>query len=443
MSTENFQLFNDFTPRKYVFAFFAFIRGLRAHGFLHANIENLLYTETGKDTIIVFLTTGINIFIAGLFFVFAPRILGPSDFGIFATVVATGILATNIANLGIDTGILKFASNGEKNNTYLALAFKSYLILGLATAIIGLFISPFLAKFLGYPQISALLRIAFVSTILLLFTNFYVAVLQARKDFVKASFVNISSNLSKLIILFIAAAFFSIGLYLITIIFFFTPIVSVIVGKIITPFKLENKAVKNPFVFFNYNLWVALALIVASIPLDNYFLLKLAGASQTGLYAVPFKILTFVYQFAGNFTRVLAPRFTSFDTKEKTRVFALKSFGMVAIMSAFLLALAIFGVPAISFVFGGSFLESEGLFRILTLGFIFFFAGTVPSAIVLYYLGKSQVTFVVTVIRFIVFAALLYILVPKMQAVGAAVSYSVAEGAAFLLLAIYSFVKLK
>ena len=64
-------------------------------------IENLLYTETGKDTIIVFLTTGINIFIAGLFFVLTPRILGPSDFGIFATVVATGILAINVANFGI------------------------------------------------------------------------------------------------------------------------------------------------------------------------------------------------------------------------------------------------------------------------------------------------------------------------------------------------------
>src|SRR4030066_1584027 len=103
-------------------------------------IENLFFTETGKDTVIVFLTTGINIFIAGLFFVLVPRILGPSDFGIFATVVATGILATNIANFGVDSGILRFVSGREKNNPYLALAFKVYLVLGLLTAGIGFLI---------------------------------------------------------------------------------------------------------------------------------------------------------------------------------------------------------------------------------------------------------------------------------------------------------------
>ena len=183
--------------------------------------------------------------------------------------------------------------------------------------------------------------------------------------------------------------------------------------------------------------------MIASIPMDNYFLLKSAGASQTGLYAAPFKILTFVYQFAGNFTRVLAPRFTSFDTKEKTRVFAFKSFGIVVIMSAFLIVLAVVGVPIISLVFGSSFSGSAEIFRILTLGFIFFFAGTVPSAIILYYFGKSQVTFFITALRLVVFAALLYFLVPKMQAVGAAVSYSLAEGVTFLLLAIYSLWRLK
>ena len=407
------------------------------------NILNLLFTGTGKDTIIVFLTTGVNIFIAGFFFVLAPRILGPADFGIFATVVATGVLATNIANFGLDSGILRYTSGGVKNNPYLALAFKSYLILGFVTAGIGFLISPFIANLLGFYQITPFLRIAFVSTIFLLFTNFYVAVLQARKEFVKASLVNISSNLSKLIILLVAAVFFSIGLYLITVIFFFTPIVSVIVGKILSPFKLEGVTVKNPFNFFKYNLWIALSLMIASIPMDNYFLLKSAGASQTGLYAAPFKILTFVYQFAGNFTRVLAPRFTSFDTKEKTRVFAFKSFGIVVIMSAFLIVLAVVGVPIISLVFGSSFSGSAEIFRILTLGFIFFFAGTVPSAIILYYFGKSQVTFFITFTRFLIFVLLLYILVPKMQAVGAAVSYSIAEGVTFLLLAIYSFWRLK
>ena len=406
-------------------------------------VANLLYTETGKDTAIVFLATGINIFIAGLFFVIAPRILGPSDFGIFATVVATGILVTNIANFGIDTGILRFASNGIKNNPYLSLAFKSYLILGTLTAVVGFLISPVLANMLGHYQLMPLLRIAFFSVGFILLTNFYVAALQAKKEFIKASLVNISSNLTKVVILAIAALFFSVGLYLITIIFFLTTIISVIAGKILLPFELKTKSIEKPFVFFNYNLWVALSLIIASIPLDNYFLLKLSGPVQTGLYAAPFKILTFVYQFAGNFTRVLAPRFSSFDTKEKAKTFAFKSFGIVMLMTFALIVLTFFGTTLIRLVFGGDYFSSGQIFKVLSIGFIFFFASAVPSAIILYYFGKSQITFFVTVIRLVVFATLLYFLVPKMQALGAAVSYSVAEGVGFLLLTIYSLAKLK
>lgn len=406
-------------------------------------IENLFYSETGKDTTVVFLATAVNIFIAGLFFVFAPRILGPSDFGIFATVVATGILATNIANFGIDTGILRFASGDVRNNYYLALAFKSYFVLGIAAAIIGFVISPLLANLLGHYQLVPLLRIAFFSIIFILLTNFYVAALQARKEFIKASLVNISSNLSKLVILAIAAVFFSIGLYLITIIFFFTTIIAVIVGKVLLPFDLKSKSAKNPLVFFNYNLWIALSLIIASIPLDNYFLLKLAGPIQTGLYAAPFKILTFVYQFAGNFTRVLAPRFSSFDTKQKAKTFAFKSFGIVIMMTFALIVLAFLGTILIRLVFGTDYIPSGQIFKVLSIGFIFFFASTVPSAIILYYFGKSQITFFVTLIRLVVFLTLLYFLVPKMQAVGAAVSYSIAEGMTFLFLASYSFWRLK
>lgn len=406
-------------------------------------IENLIYSETGKDTTVVFLATAVNIFAAGLFFVFAPRILGPSDFGIFATVVATGILATNIANFGIDTGILRFASGDARNNSYLALAFKSYLILGTAAAIIGFVISPFLANLLGHYQLVPLLRIAFFSIIFILFTNFYVAALQAKKQFIKASIVNISSNLSKLVLLAVAAVLFSVGLYIATVIFFFTTIVSVIVGRLLLPFDLKSKSAKNPLVFFNYNLWVALSLIIASIPLDNYFLLKLAGPIQTGLYAAPFKILTFVYQFAGNFTRVLAPRFSSFDTDKKAKTFAFKSFGIVIMMTFALIVLAFLGTILIRLVFGTDYIPSGQIFKVLSIGFIFFFASTVPSAIILYYFGKSQITFFVTLIRLVVFLTLLYFLVPKMQAVGAAVSYSIAEGVTFLLLAIYSFWRLK
>lgn len=403
----------------------------------------ILRTETGKDTAVVFLTTAINLLLAGFFFILAPRILGPADFGIFATVVATGILATNIANFGIDSGILRFASDGAKRNQVLSLAFKTYLILGIAASASGFLISPFLAKLLGQAQITPILRIAFGSTVILLLTNFYVASLQAKKEFLKASLVNISSNFVKLIILGIAAYLSLTELNFVTIIFFFTPIVSVVVGRIFSPFNFEKSTKAESVNFFRYNLWIALSLIVASIPFDNYFLLKLAGPVQTGLYAAPFKLLTFVNHLAGNFIRVLAPRFASFETNAKAKVFAIKSLGIAFLVSILLASTILLPNSVFSIILGEGFSGSGNIFRILAVGFIFFFVGTVPTAIILYFSGKSQLTFIVTVIKLLIFISLLYFYVPSLKAIGAATAFAISEAVSLTLLSLLALYRLK
>ena len=81
------------------------------------NLINLSFTQTGKDTGIVFLGTLINVIIGGLFFILAPRILGPADYGLFSVVLATGLMAFNFANFGIDTGILRFIKLKQKHHS--------------------------------------------------------------------------------------------------------------------------------------------------------------------------------------------------------------------------------------------------------------------------------------------------------------------------------------
>ena len=71
-------------------------------------IKNLIASETGKDTGVVFIGTLTNVVVGGLFFIIAPRILGPEQYGLFTIVLSTALMAVNFANFGIDTGILKF-----------------------------------------------------------------------------------------------------------------------------------------------------------------------------------------------------------------------------------------------------------------------------------------------------------------------------------------------
>ena len=411
---------------------------------MNQKITDLIFSATGKDTAIVTLGTAINVILGGLFFIIVPRVLGPGDYGLFSTVVATGILATSVANLGIDTGILRFIKkDSNRSDKYLSIALKSYIFLGIVIALLGFLISPLISQFLKQEQITNLLRIAFASTIILLLTNLYTAALQAKHEFTKASVISIASNLLRLVILAICALFLNVGLILITALFFTVPIISVILGSFFLPIKLTKTDKTNVIDFHKYNLWIALSLIVTSIPFDNYLLLKLSGPAQAGIYAAPYKILTFVYQFSSNFTRVLASRFSSFDTNAKAKEFALKSSAFLFLFTIGLVLLILIASPLVNAIFGQDFQGSAVVFKWLTAGFIFFFASTIPTSIILYYLGKSQVTFFISTVKIIIFVMLLFILIGAYQAVGAAMAFTLAEIFSFLTSLLYVLYKLR
>jgi len=405
-------------------------------------IKTFLYARTSKDTAIVFAGTLVNVIAGGLFFILAPRILGPSDFGLFSTVIATGMLAANIANFGIDTGILRFAK-GEDFKKILTIALKSYLFLGFFIGILGVLISPLIASFLNQNELTNLFRIAFATIIFLLLTNFFVAGLQAKEEFVKASLVNIASNVSRLILLVLAVIFLKTGLVFITSIFFFVTIISVIFGRIFLPVKLQKIEKGRFFDFYKYNFWIAISLIITTIPFDNYLLLKVTGPIQVGLYAAPYKILTVFHQLSSSFSRVLAPRFTSFDTNLKAKIFALKSFTLVLPIAATLLLVAIFATPFINLIFGQDYGTSAQVLKILSVGFLFFFAGVIPTSIILYYLGDSRTSFIISVFRVFIFVVLLLIFIGPYKALGASVAFTITEVAVFSLSSIYAFSKIR
>lgn len=398
----------------------------------------LIATETGKDTTVVFAGTLINIIFGGLFFIFVPRLLGPADYGIFTIIISTCLMAASIANFGLDTGILKFAN---LHKSLLGFAFKIYLILGITTASIGFLAAPIISDFLGYPQITPLLQIGFIGVTLILLSNFFISALQSEKKFVQSSVVSAASNILRIILLAIGFYFLKINLMYLTVVFFTVPAISVLIGNYFQPLNFEKVENKNEF--FKYNFWVAAALIVSSIPFDNYLLLALAGPAATGIYAAPFKILTFSYQFGGNFTRVLASRYSSFDTGQKVLNFSKKSLIFPLIFS-FLLLILIFISPILTpLIFGTGFTHSIIVLQILSLGFIFFFLSTIPSSIILYYLGASKVAFNITCLKYLLQFSLLVYLIPQFKEVGGAWAFTAGELFALILMASYASSKLR
>jgi len=405
------------------------------------NLINLSFTQTGKDTGVVFLGTLINIIVGGLFFILAPRILGPADYGLFSVILATGLMVFNFANFGIDTGILRFIKPGQKetNQKYLKLALKAYLAIGFLIFSLGYVFSPIIAQFLDAPQTENLLRIAFGATMFSLLGNFFVAVLQTQKQFIKASAVNISANAARLVILAIASYFLTIDLHFLTILVYAVTILYVIFGKIFVPLDFlraqeEHLHFKN---FFGYNFWVAASLAISAIPFDNYLLVKIAGPVATGLYAAPMKILAMTYQFAGSFSRVLASRYSSFDSNRKAIEFSQKATPLVLAVFFGLLVISFLANPIVRLFFGNQYQQSIQIFRITSVGMAFFFADTIPVSIILYYFGRSKVTFYVTVWHYLIYVLLLLYFIPRQSALGAAIAFSISEIITFVTLSAY------
>lgn len=406
-------------------------------------IKSLLLTDTGRDMAIVFASSAVNVLAAGIFFIITARILGPANYGLFATVVATGVFAVRLTSMGIDTGILRFASkNSPNNNAVFSLALKSYLILGLLAAVVGFVLSPLIANFLDQPQITNLLRISLGATIFFHLTNLFVAGLQSNRQFIKSYIPLVSNNLIRIALIVAGAYFFTVGLFQLTIIYFSVTVLSSVIGKFLLPIKFQKTEKTLARDFFKFNVWIGLALTISAISFDNYFLLKLAGPVQTGLYAAPFKILNFVYEFGGSFTRVLASRFSSFDTHEKAIEFSKKAFLFPLLLSGCMVVLIIIAKPVVQ-IMGNDYLGSVQVLRILSVGFIFFFLSTIPSSIILYYLGKSSVSFSITLVKYILLVILLLTLVPSQKAQGAAYAFASAELASFILMTVYSLTKLK
>src|SRR3989344_3515314 len=369
-----------------------------------ADFKKLLFSGTGKDTYIVFLGTVINVLIGGVFFIIAPRVLGPAGYGLFSTIYATSVLTVRLSSLGIDAGVLRFTNlTSKESNAFLSIAIKWYLFLGVIAAVVGYILSPMIATLLGQAPITGLLRIAFASTVLFHLTNLFTAGLQARREFLKSSLILIANNSTRLIIILVGAYLFIINLYSLTLIFFLSTLVSTFLGKLLLPFQTVaiDKGLERKF--FKFNMWIWLSMCISAIPLDNYFLLKIAGPLQTGLYAAPFKLLSFAYQLGGNFTTVLASRYSSFDNDEKAKAFSVKAITFPSFFSLAFLLLILFPNLLISLIFGKAYVEAVQILRILSLGSIFFFLSTIPSSIILYYFSKSNISFIITLVRYIAF----------------------------------------
>src|SRR3989344_1640991 len=112
-------------------------------------LKKITSTNTLRESSITTTATIITGILGLVFYILVARNLGPVSFGIFSVTVATIILISDISNLGVDTGIIRFVGKYQKENLslalkYLKLAFGSKLIIWGIILIVGWISVPYI-----------------------------------------------------------------------------------------------------------------------------------------------------------------------------------------------------------------------------------------------------------------------------------------------------------
>jgi len=394
-------------------------------------IKDLLKTDTFKQSLITFSGTIINGVLGIVFMILAARYLGPSKLGLFTISIAVLTLVADIADLGVDTGLVRFVGKYSTSKpklalSYLKLGLQIKTLIGIIIVFIGFLISGYLSDVVfGKPELFIPLRLAFVGVLGALLYSFVTHTLQAYQRFISWSALMISTNGIRLGLLLLIAAFGVLQVDSILIIYILMPMLGFVAGLFIIPYFLAAKVSKaSKKDFFHYNKWVAAmtAVAAASSRLDVFISARFLELDQVGIYSAANQLVQVVPQIVAAFGTVIAPKMASMDTVDKMISYLKKTQALVGGVSL----LGFIGIPFAFFFFpafyGASYVSSIPIFIVLLIAMlIFLFAVPIHNAI-FYYFSYPKLFFYLAIGHFIIIATSGLFFISQFGAIGAAIS---------------------
>lgn len=339
------------------------------------SIKKILATKTFSQILITSSGTIVNGLLGLTFYFVLARRLGPAAFGIFSVSVAVLTLIGDIANVGSDTGTVRFVSkyiNIDKNRAlkFLKLSLETKVVVWLTVLSLGWFLIPGVVNgFFSKPELIFPMRLALIGVGSYLLFSFSTYALQSLQKYWVWNGVNIGTNLIRLLITLVLVYFgflntnTSLGTYIIV------PFFGFLVGLIFLPrffgVRGEHEVAGE---FFRYNIWVALFTLIAAFGgrIDTLLSTRLLSLHDVGIYSAALQLASIVPQIVFAISTVVAPKLAGFDSDVKAKLYLKK----VQIFTILLVILGIaVGIPLGKFIiptlYGGSYLQAIGPFIIL------------------------------------------------------------------------------
>ena len=395
--------------------------------------KSIFKTATFKQSQITIVGTIINGALGALFYIVLARFLGPSDFGILTIALTTMVLIADIADVGTNTGLVRFVSanlinNGDKALQFLKLSLSIKLVVWIFSSLLTYILAPFLASGIFHKTelVMPLRLVAFGVGGALLFT-FATSALQAFQKYYLWSLINIITNTLRLVLIVILAYLLMLNIEISLIIYIAMPFFGFFVALLFLPtknfllVKNETSLVRE---LFKYNIPVAIFTIIAafSARLDTYMNAFLLSSREVGIYAAANQLVQIMPQLISALGLVAAPKFASFQTNKQMLVY-LKKFQLLV---AGICLVGIISMPfliyLIPLLFGKAYVAAVMPFIFLFIAqLIFLFSIPVHQAIIFYF-GKPNIFIGVSLGHLLIIGIVGYYLISLYGVVGASLT---------------------
>ncbi len=324
-----------------------------------------------------------NIFgrvIRGIFVIYAARILGAADYGVFSYALGLAAFFTIFGDLGISGVFIRETSkNPERADEYFSVAFIIKILFSFLAALLLIVSAPFISNI---QEVRVLLPLVALLIIGDNIQNFFIAVFRVKEHMELEAFVvlitNIIITLSGFIILKIHPTVHALT---------FTYISAVFLGSLPT-FFMVKKELLNIFKSFKKNLIgpflsagtpFALQGVFGGLMLNTDMLILgwMRTTQEIGIYSAGQRIIYILYLLptilAGSIFPILS-RFIGKKEQEKTQVLIEKT---MSILFSIAIPLTVGGIilstPILSFLFGIEYISGALSFQFLIATVIFVF----------------------------------------------------------------------
>lgn len=396
-------------------------------------LKYILSTATFRQSQITILGTILNGALGAFFYILLARFLGPADFGLLSVSIATLTLIADIADLGTNTGLVKFVSESlvsDKSQAlrFLKLGLETKLVVWLGIFLFGFLLSPFIAtQIFNKTELIIPLRLVMIGVGGALLISFATSSLQSFQKYFTWSVVNILTNLTRLVSIFVLLFYQQLNITSSLLSFIMLPFFGFLLALFFLPTS-QILSSKNEFSlasnFFKYNFSVAAFTVIAAISarLDTFLGARLLSNFELGIYGAMNQLVQVVPQIVSALGVVAAPKFANFQNESEMLTY-FKKFQLlvlgISLLVVFVTPLSFYLIPLI---YGSEYIQAVVPFIILLLGMLIFLISVPLHSSIIYYFAKPQVFIWISIGHLLIIGILGYFLISTYGVIGAAIA---------------------